>query len=242
MVDAVSRSPRRPSDGYKVDIDNVKVEKKPGGSMEDTKLIRGIALDKEVVHSAMPKKVEEAKIALVNSPLEIEKTEFNAKIKINDPDQMQKFLDEENSMLKGMVDKMISDRSQRARLPEGHRRHRAALPGQGRSPGGEASEGERHDQARKGHRREDRHQPRRPVCKDLGHADLAEERKVEEDKWVFIEGCKNPKAVTILIRGGSQRIVDEAERSIHDASDGHKGRGREAGHRRGRRRPRGGGR
>ena len=90
----------------KVDIDNVKVEKKAGGSLVDTKLISGIALDKEVVHSAMPKRIESAKIALINSPLEIEKTEFSAEIRINDPDQMQKFLEEENNILKGMVEKI----------------------------------------------------------------------------------------------------------------------------------------
>ena len=106
VVDAVTQVAEKTESGYKVDIDNVKVEKKAGSSMVDTKLIAGIALDKEVVHSAMPKKVEGAKIALINSPLEIEKTEFSAEIRINDPDQMQKFLDEENSILKGMVDKI----------------------------------------------------------------------------------------------------------------------------------------
>src|SRR5712691_6149266 len=106
VVDSVLQVAEKSGDGYKVDIDNVKVEKKPGGSMLDTKLISGVALDKEVVHSAMPKKVENAKIALINSPLEIEKTEFSAEIRISDPSQMQKFLDEENSILKGMVDKV----------------------------------------------------------------------------------------------------------------------------------------
>src|SRR6202162_5683533 len=106
VVDAVSQVAEKTGDGYKVDIDNVKVEKKPGGSLKDTKLISGVALDKEVVHSAMPKKIEGAKIALVNSPLEIEKTEFSAEIRINDPSQMQQFLDEESNILKGMVKKI----------------------------------------------------------------------------------------------------------------------------------------
>src|SRR5437667_12558730 len=94
--------------GYKVDIDNVKVEKKAGGSIHDTTLIQGIVLDKEVVHTAMPKKIEEAKIALINSALEIEKTEFDAKINISSTYQMEKFLEEENRMLKSMIDKIIA--------------------------------------------------------------------------------------------------------------------------------------
>src|SRR6266498_1550636 len=93
---------------YKVDIDDVKVEKKAGGSLRDTKLIKGIVLDKEVVHGGMPRRIEKGKIALINSALEIEKTEFDAKINISSPDQMKMFLDEENKMLKNMVDKIIS--------------------------------------------------------------------------------------------------------------------------------------
>ena len=108
VVDAVSQVAEKQADGtYRVDIDNIKVEKKPGGSMLDTKLISGVALDKEVVHSAMPKKIEGAKIALINSPIEIEKTEFSAEIRINDPSQMQEFLDEESNILKGMVQKIV---------------------------------------------------------------------------------------------------------------------------------------
>jgi len=93
---------------YKVDIDDVKVEKKAGGSLRDTKLIKGIVLDKEVVHGGMPRRIEKGKIALINSALEIEKTEFDAKINISSPDQMKLFLEEENKMLKTMVDKIIA--------------------------------------------------------------------------------------------------------------------------------------
>ena len=92
----------------KVDLDDIKVEKKSGGSIKDTKLIKGMVLDKEVVHGGMPKRVENAKIALINSALEIEKTEFDAKLNITSPDQMKRFLDEENSMLKSMVNKIVS--------------------------------------------------------------------------------------------------------------------------------------
>src|SRR5918994_1056669 len=105
VVNAALQVSEPKESGYSVDIDDVKVEKKAGGSLRDTKLIKGIVLDKEVVHGGMPKRVEKAKIALVNSALEIEKTEFDAKININSPDQMKMFLDEENRMLKSMVDK-----------------------------------------------------------------------------------------------------------------------------------------
>ena len=110
-------------DGLKVDLDNVKVEKKAGASMHDSKLIKGIVLDKEVVHAGMPKRVENAKIALVNSALEIEKTEMSAEIRINDPKQMQMFLDEENKMLKSMVEKIKSANANVGTVSEGHRRY-----------------------------------------------------------------------------------------------------------------------
>ncbi len=93
---------------FKIDLDNIKVEKKAGGSLHDSQLIQGIVIDKEVVQPGMPKKIQEAKIALINSALEIEKTEFDAKLNISSPDQMQKFLNEEERMLKSMVDKIIA--------------------------------------------------------------------------------------------------------------------------------------
>ena len=106
-VDALLAVAEKVGEEYRVDIDDVKVEKKPGTSVAQTQLIKGIVLDKEVVHAGMPKRIEDAKIALINSPLEIEKTEFDAKINISDPSQIKKFLDEENSMLKSMVDKLV---------------------------------------------------------------------------------------------------------------------------------------
>lgn len=218
IVDAMLQIAEKTNgESYKVDIDNVKVEKKPGGSTDDTKLIRGIVLDKEVVHSGMPKRIENAKIALVNSALEIEKTEFSAEIRINDPLQMKKFLDEENSMLAAMVEKVesvnanvlicqkgIDDVAQSFLAKKGilavRRAKESDMTKLARATGGRIVSN-----------LEDL------TAKDLGAAQLVEERKIETDKWVFIEGCKNPKAVTILVRGGSQRVVDEAERSMHDA-------------------------
>ena len=203
--------------GYSVDIDDVKVEKKAGGSLRDTKLIKGIVLDKEVVHGGMPKRVEKAKIALINSALEIEKTEFDAKININSPDQMKMFLEEENKMLKSMVDSIISSGANVAICQKGiddvaqHYLAKSNILAVRRVKESDMTKLSRATGARTVNNLEDL------SSKDLGLADLVEERKVETDKWVFIEGCKHPKAVTILIRGGSQRVVDEAERSIHDA-------------------------
>ena len=203
--------------GYLVDIDDVKVEKKAGGSLRDTKLIKGIVLDKEVVHGGMPKRIEKAKIALVNSALEIEKTEFDAKINISSPDQMKMFLEEENKMLKSMVDKIISSGANVTICQKGiddvaqHYLAKSNILAVRRVKESDMTKLARATGARIVNNLEDL------SSKDLGAADLVEERKVETDKWVFIEGCKHPKAVTILIRGGSQRVVDEADRSIHDA-------------------------
>jgi archaeal chaperonin len=201
----------------KVDIDDIKVEKKAGGSLHDTKLIKGIVLDKEVVHGGMPKKVEKAKIALLNSALEIEKTEFDAKINISSPDQMNLFLEEENKMLKNMVNKITATDANVVVCQKGiddiaqHYLAKAEVLTVRRVKESDMAKLARATGARVVSNLDDL------TAKDLGSADLVEERKIETDKWVFVEGCKHPKAVTILIRGGSQRVVDEAERSVHDA-------------------------
>ncbi|MGB7954801.1 MAG: thermosome subunit beta [Candidatus Nitrosopolaris sp.] len=201
----------------KLDIDDIKVEKKAGGSLHDTKLIKGIVLDKEVVHGGMPKKVEKAKIALLNSALEIEKTEFDAKINISSPDQMNLFLEEENKMLKNMVDKITETGANVVVCQKGiddiaqHYLAKAEVLTVRRVKESDMAKLARATGARVVSNLDDL------TAKDLGSADLVEERKIETDKWVFVEGCKHPKAVTILIRGGSQRVVDEAERSVHDA-------------------------
>ena len=203
--------------GYRVDLDDIKVEKKAGGSLADTKMIKGIVLDKEVVHGGMPKRVEKAKIALVNSALEIEKTEFDAKININSPDQMNMFLEEENRMLKGMVDKVVATGANVVICQKGiddiaqHYLAKEGILTVRRVKESDMTKLARATTARIVNNLEDL------SAKDLGAAELVEERKVETDKWVFIEGAKHPKSVTILIRGGSQRVVDEADRSVHDA-------------------------
>jgi len=201
----------------KVDLDDIKVEKKSGGSIKDTKLIKGIVLDKEVVHGGMPKRVEKAKIALINSALEIEKTEFDAKLNITSPEQMKRFLDEENTMLKNMVEKITGSGANVVICQKGlddiaqHYLAKANVLTVRRVKESDMTKLSRATGARVINNLDDL------TSKDLGAADLVEERKIETDKWVFVEGCKNPKSVTILIRGGSQRVVDEAERSVHDA-------------------------
>lgn len=216
-VDAVLAVKQEENGKVKVDIDDIKVEKKPGGSLRDTRLIYGIVLDKEVVHSGMPKRVENAKIALLNCPLEIEKTEFDARIQITSPDQMKLFLEEENKMLKEMVDKIVATGANVVICQKGIddvAQHYLARSGILAVRRVKQSDMEKLSKATGGRivtNIEDL------SSEDLGQADLVEERRIEEDKWVFIEGCKNPRSVTILIRGGSERVVDEADRSIHDA-------------------------
>ena len=217
VVGAILKIAEKNGDAYSVDLDNLKVEKKSGASIQDTALIKGIVLDKEIVHSGMPTKIQKAKIALVNAALEVEKTEMSAEIRISDPTQMQMFLEEENRMLKEMVTKLhnagtnvlicqkgIDDISQHYLAKHGilavRRVKESDMTKLAKATGGRITTNL--DDITE---------------KDLGHADLVQQKKVETDKWVFIEGCKNPHSVTILIRGGSQRVVDEVDRSIHDS-------------------------
>ena len=217
VVDAIQQVAEKRDSGFKVDIDNVKVEKKPGGALTDTQIIKGIVLDKEVVHSGMPRRIDDAKIALVNSALEIEKTEFSAEIRINDPSQMQQFMDEETGILKGMVEKVSSAGANVIICQKGiddlaqHFLAKAGILAVRRVKESDMTKLAKATGARMVTNLDDLN------AKDLGYAKLVEERKIEDDKWVFVEGAKNPKAVTILVRGGTQRVVDEAERALHDA-------------------------
>jgi len=216
-VRAILEVAEKDAKGYRVDIDDVKVEKKPGESISETKLIQGVLLDKEVVHPGMPKRVESAKIALLSCPLEVEKTEFDAKLNIKNPDQMKAFLDEEEKMLRGMVEKIALAGANVVICEKGIddvAQHFLAKKGVLAVRRVKQSDMEKLVKATGAHvatNLEDF------GSKDLGTAQLVEERKVADDKMTFVEGCKNPKAVTILVRGGTQRIVDEAERAVHDA-------------------------
>ena len=216
-VNAVLQVAEKTPGGYNIDIEDIKIEKKPGESLTDTELIKGIVLDKEVVHPGMPKRVEEAKIALVDLPLEVEKTEFDAKINIENPDQMKAFLDEEENMLKSMVDK-IADTGANVLLCEKgiddvaqHYLAKDGILAVRRVKQSDIEKLVKATGAKVVSNLDDL------KSSDLGYAKTVEEKKVADDKMVFIEGCKNPKAVTILVRGGSERIVDEAERALHDA-------------------------
>jgi thermosome len=216
-VDAVLSVAEKVGESYKVDIEDVKVEKKPGAGINQTELIKGIVLDKEVVHAGMPKRIANAKIALINSPLEIEKTEFDAKINISDPSQIKRFLDEENSMLKAMVEKISKTGGNVAICQKGiddtaqHYLAKNNILAVRRVKESDMTKLAKATGGRIVTNLDDLTE------NDLGKAELVEERNVEEDKWVFVEGCKNPKSTTILVRGATQRVTDEAERSIHDA-------------------------
>jgi len=216
-IDAVKQIAEQRGDKWIADIDQVQMTKKEGKSLFDTLLIKGIIVDKEVVHPGMPKKIENAKIALLDIALEVEKTEFSAEIRIRDPTQMKAFLDQENRMLKEMVDKIkasgadvvfcqkgIDDMAQHFLAKEGilaaRRVKQSDMEKLARATGGKVVSNLDDLKAQ-----------------DLGKAGLVEERKVGEDKMVFVENCKHPRSVAILIRAGLERMVDEAERAMTDA-------------------------
>jgi len=216
-IDAVKMIAEKRGDQTVADIDNIQRVKKEGKSLYDTQLIKGIIIDKEIVNAGMPKRVENAKIALLDSPLEVEKTEFSAEIRIRDPTQMQAFLNKEESMLKNMVAKVkksganvlfcqkgIDDMAQHFLAKEGvlvaRRVKQSDMEKLARATGGKVIT--KLDDMKN---------------TDLGEAGLVEERKVGDDKMIFVEKCKEPRSVAILIRAGLERMVDEADRAMNDA-------------------------
>jgi len=217
-IDAVVKvAEKRPNGAYRVRLDNVKIEKKKGASLAETQLVDGIVLDKEVVHPGMPRRVTEAKIALIDAPLEIEKPDITAKINITSPEQIRMFLDEETRMLKDMVEKIASVGANVVICQKGIddvAQHYLAKKGILAVRRVKRSDMEKLERSTKGRIITS---IRDLTPNDLGYAKLVEERRVGNDKMVFIEGCKNPKAVTVLVRGASDMIVDDAERSINDA-------------------------
>ncbi len=231
-VKAVRQVTERRGEKWYIDLDSIQIIKKHGGSLRDTQLIYGIVLDKEVVHPGMPKRVENAFIVLLDAPLEVEKPEIDAEIRISDPAYLKKFLEEEEKILHDMVERIYNvaiERIKREGFEPGKNAGVVVITQKG------IDEVAQHFLAKKGIlavRRVKRSDIEK-IAKatgarivsniedlgpdDLGFAKLVEERKVGEDKMVFIEGCQNPRAVTILIRGGLERLVDEAERSLNDA-------------------------
>lgn len=217
VVKAMMTVAEKQDNTYKVDVEDVKVEKKTGESLRNTSLINGIVLDKEIVHSGMPKRVEKAKIALLDASLENEKPELDTKINIENPAQIEAFLKQEEAMLKDMVDKIVASGANVVICQKGIDdmvQHFLARRGIIAIRRAKKSDMEKLAKATGGKivSRLDDISPA-----DLGYAALVEERRIGDDKMTFIEGCKNPKAVTILIRGGTERLNAEAERSIHDA-------------------------
>jgi len=207
----------QPNGTYKLDVGDVKIEKKKGESLVDTILVKGIVLDKEVVHPGMPKRVEKAKIVLLDCPLEVEKPEITAKINITSPEQIKRFLEEETKLLKEMVDKIASVGANVVICQKGIddvAQHFLAKKGILAVRRVKRSDMEKLEKATGG---KIVSSIRDLTEKDLGYAELVEERKVGTDKMVFIEGCKNPRSVTILLRGANDMELDEAERSVHDA-------------------------
>jgi thermosome len=199
------------------DIDWIKVEKKQGGSIKDTELISGIVLDKERVHPAMPRTVKKAKIALLNSPLEIKKTEIDSSIKIDSPDQLQEFIAEEEKMLKGMVDTIQKAGANVVICQKGiddmvqHYLSKANIFGVRRAKESDMKKLVKATGARIVNNIKELSKS------DLGIAGKVEEIKIGNDNMSFITECKSPKAVSIIIHGGSEHVVDEVERGIHDA-------------------------
>ncbi len=200
-----------------VDIDNITVEKKVGGGITDSELVHGMVIDKDRLHPSMPKKVTGAKIGLLNAAIEIEKTEVDAKIEITSPDQLQAFLDQEESMLKGMVDaitstganvvfcqKGIDDLAQHFLAKAGiytiRRIKKSDMEKLARATGGRVVTSI-HDLTKN----------------DLGKAGLVEERRIGDEKMTFVEDCENPKSVSIILRGGTEHVVDELSRAMEDA-------------------------
>jgi thermosome len=202
---------------YKADVDDVKVEKKTGESLAATSLIYGIVLDKEIVHSGMPKRVEKAKIALLDASIENEKPEMDAKINIESPEQIEAFLNQEEAMLKAMVDKVVASGANVVVCQKGiddMAQHFLSRKGVIAIRRAKKSDMEKLARATGGKILSNIDAL---TTSDLGFAALVEERRTGDDKMTYVEGCKNPKSVTLLIRGGTQRMTAEAERSIHDA-------------------------
>lgn len=200
-----------------VDVKDIKVEKKIGGEIEDSEIIRGVVIDKERVHPGMPKKVEKAKIMLLNAPVEFTKTQVDAQFTINHPDQLQAFLNEEERMTKMIVERIIKSGANVVICQKAideiaqHYLSKAGILAVRRVKSSDMEKLARATGA--------------SIIssidaissKELGYAGNVEERKVSGEEMIFVEECKNPKAVTIIIRGGTEHVVAEYDRAVEDA-------------------------
>lgn len=216
-IDAVRQIVEQRGEKKVADIDNIQIIKSEGKSLIESELVKGVIIDKEPVHSGMPKKIENAKIALLDCPLEIEKTEFDSQIRIKDPTKMQAFLDKEDQMIKDMANKTkdaganvlfcqkgIDDMAQHYLTKEGilaaRRVKQSDMEKLARATGATIVTNLNDLKT-----------------EDLGKAGIVEERKIGDDKMIFVEKCEDPRSVAILIRAGLERMLDEAERAMHDA-------------------------
>ena len=217
VVDAVLQVVEETKEGYKIDKDDIKIEKKSGAPIGETQLIRGILVDKEFAHPGMPKKIENAKIALIDASLEIEKTETDARIEITSPEQMEAFLKQEEKMLKEMVEKIKASGANVVFCQKGiddvaqHYLAKYGISAVRRVKKSDMEKLAKATGARIVTSLDDLTE------KDLGFAGLVEERKIVGEQMVFVENCKNPKSVTLFVRGSTEHVADEAERSVVDA-------------------------
>jgi thermosome len=216
VVKAVNAVAETDGDTINIDTDHIKIEKKEGGGIEDTELIQGVLIDKERVHTAMPKHVDKAKIALINSAMEVKETEIDAEIRITDPNQLKAFIDEEEKMLKDMVDKIKDSGANVLLTQKGiddlaqHYLAKAGIFAVRRVKKSDMEKLSRATGASIVTNIEDL------SSKDLGYAGVVEEVKIGDDEMIYVKECKDPKSVSILVRGGTEHIVDEVERAIED--------------------------
>lgn len=217
VVSAVKQVSEKREHKVVVDQELIKIEKKAGGEVMNTELIKGVLVDKEVVHSGMPKKVKDAKLLLLDAALEIEKTEVDAKIEITSPDQMESFLKQEEKMLKDMVDKIVATGANVVFCQKGiddlaqHYLAKKGVVAVRRVKKSDMEKLARATGAKMATSLDDLKK------EDLGFAGSIEERRVGGEAMVFVEQCKDPKSVTIFVRGGTDHVVSEVERAIVDA-------------------------
>jgi thermosome len=217
VIDAIKQIIEERDGQIIADVDNVQVVKKEGKSLTESELIFGIIIDKEVVHDGMPQKIEGAKIALVDAPVEVEKTEFDAEIRIRSPDSIKAFLDQESDMLKKKVDSIKESGANVLFAQKGiddvaqHFLAKAGILAARRVKKSDMEKLAKATGAKMVSNLSDLNE------EDLGQCELVEERRIGDDEMIFVEGCKDPKAVSIFLRAGLERMIDEAERALNDA-------------------------
>jgi chaperonin GroEL (HSP60 family) len=217
VIDAIKQILEKRDEEVIADVDNVQIVKKEGGSLRDTELVRGVIVDKEIVHAGMPKKIKGAKIALIDTALEVKKTEFDAEIRITSPESIKAFLDQESDMLKRKVDQVVATGANVVFCQKGiddmaqHYLAKAGVLGTRRVKKSDMEKLAKATGGKVVNNLADLN------ASDLGVCGIVEEKMVGNDKMIFVEECKDPLAVAIFIRAGLERMLDEAERSLNDA-------------------------